>query len=242
MHLLILFIFSFFLFKLFDCLKLTLADPVVNPKTGQINRNNDDLLTKVTEDERNNLKIGAKVFINRPCTVNLEAAIDSLLNVLQVECLDNLILAYHPAKTAYTNGTSNGRIPNGSDGTTNLSTSVPKEGVLEWGNASALHDLKKLWRTLENYAEQKKISQLGIADLDTESLTELYTTCAVKPTIAQINLSACCVVPPSLQEFCAKNDIQLLTHSDPEGMFCISMQNEHIVFFIYSFFFFVLFK
>lgn len=215
-------------FQLLDCLKLTLSDPLVNKKTAQLIRNNDDLTAKITEHERANIKIGAKVFINRPCTKNLESAIDGLLNVLGVDSLDNLILAYHPSKTIErtTNGNINGRLHNGNRAEDEPSvasiyaSSVPKERSIEWGGHSiktALNDLKKLWNVLENYSEQKKIAQLGIADLDTDSLIDLYTTSTVKPTITQINLSACCVVPPSLQEFCNKNDIQLLTHSDPEG-------------------------
>lgn len=41
----------------------------------------------------------------------------------------------------------------------------------------------------------------------------------VKPSIIQINLSSCCVVPPALQEFTKQNDVQLLTHNDPIGKF-----------------------
>lgn len=159
----------------------------------------------------------------------MESAIESLFKTLEVDVLDNLILAYHPRKfdvdhhsNNHTNGSAAGltngnSVPNGN----HFSTSIPREGVLAWGDGgNSLNELKKLWKILENYADEKKIMQLGIADLDTDSLAELYTTCAVKPTIAQINLSACCVVPPSLQEFCNKNDIQLLTHSDPEGELC----------------------
>lgn len=42
------------------------------------------------------------------------------------------------------------------------------------------------------------------------------TILQVKPNIIQINLATCCVVPPALQEFTKQNDIQLLTHSDPD--------------------------
>lgn len=216
-----------------DCLKLTISDPVIHPKTGKIFRSNDDLMVKVTENERNNIKIGAKVFINQPCPILLQEAIDSLLNVLQVDCLDNLILAYHPSKEIdvihnHTNGsTPNGKLINGNHAVQNgsinsLSSSFSREGLLAWGGtenaATDLNDLKQLWKILEDYADDKKICQLGVADLDTDTLIELYTTCTIKPIIAQINLSACCVVPPSLQDFCATHEIQLLTHSDPEGM------------------------
>lgn len=198
-----------FFLQLFDCLNVTLSDAVIDGKAGIISRNNDDLLAKVTEFERANIKIGAKVFVNYPNPNLLQEAIDSLLNILEIDHLDNLILAYHPldesrpkangSSTAHQNGT--------------------KENTLAWGeNGTAVNDLKKLWQVLESYADDKRICQLGIADLDTDTLIDLHTTSRIKPAISQINLSACCVVPPSMQEFCTKNDIQLLTHSDSEGL------------------------
>lgn len=220
-------------FQLFDCLKLTLSDPVVKAKTGHIFRVNDDLLAKVGEYERDSIKIGAKIFMNRACPQKLQEAIDALLTVLQVASLDNLILVYHPIKdsdgSAYTNGVSNGINGSSSNSTLNsdlsaFSTTPKESGVLTWGDSdgSALNDLKQLWEILETYANDGKITQLGVADLDTDTLTQLYKTCEIKPTIAQINLSACCVVPPSLQSFCATHEIQLLTHSDPEGIYFIT--------------------
>lgn len=199
-----------------------MSDPVIDAKAGIISRNNDDLLAKVTEFERSDVKIGAKVFLNHADPQLLHEAIDSLLQVLQIDHLDNLILAYHPldvshakaaAAAATANGTSNG-LQNGS-----MASSLPKEqSLLTWGDSkNSIDELKKLWNVLESYADEKRICQLGIADLDTESLVELHTSCRIKPTISQINLSACCVVPPSMQEFCSKNEIQLLTHSDSEG-------------------------
>lgn len=189
---------------------------MIDVKTAIITRNNDDLLSKITEHQRNDIKIGAKVFLNHPNPNLLREAIDGLLQVLQIDCLDNLILVYHPLvlSNAKTNGTekSNGH-QNGS-----LASSLPKESPLTWGDSkTSIDELKVLWQILETYADEKRICQLGIADLDTDSLIDLYTSCRVKPIISQINLSACCVVPPSMQEFCAKNEIQLLTHSDSEG-------------------------
>lgn len=207
--------------QLFDCLNAILIDPVVDGKSGTILRNNDDLLAKVAENERQNIKIGAKVFLNYADPELLHDAIEQLLKTLQVDSLDNLILAYHPLNgtNVGSNGTTDIKLSNGhQNGTTSLASSLPKESVLSWGNGGqAVDHLKELWQALETYANDKRIGQLGIADLDTDTLTELYSSCSIKPTIAQINLSACCVVPPSMQEFCAKHEIQLLTHSDSEG-------------------------
>lgn len=185
---------------------------MIDAKAGIISRNNDDLLAKVTEYERANIKIGAKVFLNYPDPNLLHEAIDSLLSVLEINHLDNLILAYHPLDE--TRSKSNGTIV----GDSNAHQNGTKENTLSWGdNGTAVDQLKTLWQVLETYADDKRICQLGIADLDTDTLIDLYTSSRIKPTISQINLSACCVVPPSMQEFCTKNDIQLLTHSDSEG-------------------------
>lgn len=188
---------------------------MVNAKTGQICRNNDDLTAKMTEYPRDQIKIGAKIFTNHACPQQLQEAIDALLDVLHVDKLDNLILVYHPVKDG-SDSHSNGI----SDLAASFSTTPKEMGVLSWGDSdgSSLRDLKRLWDTLETYAHDDKITQLGVADLDTDTLIQLYKSSDIKPTIAQINLSACCVVPPSLQEFCATHEIQLLTHSDPEGM------------------------
>lgn len=216
---------TFFLFQLFDCLSFILSDPVIDAKAGIITRKNDDLLVKVKEYERENIKIGAKVFLNHSNQSLLHESIDSLFQVLEIDHLDNLILAYHPINeknsksnaTAKSNGYQNG----------SLGSSLPKDGLLTWGDetSTAVDELKKLWQALESYADDKRICQLGIADLDTDTLIDLYSACRVKPTISQINLSACCVVPPSMQEFCAKNEIQLLTHSDSEGNYYLSMND-----------------
>lgn len=166
------------------------------------------------EYDRFEIKIGAKIFINRARPKHLELAVDALLNVLGVAYLDNLILAYHPTKTS--EDKSDEGLDRLNDGGSVGEASValmPKERSI----ATRLTNLTLLWQTLENYAKNERIIQLGVADLDTESLINLHMNCSEKPSIVQINLSTCCVVPPPLQEFCTLNDIQLLTHSDPEG-------------------------
>lgn len=204
---------------------MTLSDATFDAKNEILSRNNDDLLAKVTEFERNDIKIGAKIFLNQPFTEFLHEAIESLFKILQIDRLDNLILVYHPVKPSdELNGKTNGtiesatKLSNGHSNKSSLASSLPKETVSTWGgNENAVHNLKELWQALESYADDKRVCQLGIADLDTDHLIDLYQSCRIKPTIAQINLSACCVVPPPMQEFCTAKEIQLLTHSDSEG-------------------------
>ncbi|GAB0087021.1 Glutamate--cysteine ligase regulatory subunit [Sergentomyia squamirostris] len=198
--------------ELVDCLKATLDAGAIDATVGSakstaaVSRSNDDLREKVTEHERANVKIGAKLFLNTKSPENLKSAIETLFEVLGVTCLDNLILAYHPEGRVATNGVA----VNGGD--------VEEVKEMDWtgGQSGAIGDLKALWKEMEQYALDKKIFQLGIADLDVNSLKELYNASEFHPSIAQINISTCCVVPPPLQEFCHQHDIQLLTHSDPE--------------------------
>ncbi|XP_058460837.1 glutamate--cysteine ligase regulatory subunit [Malaya genurostris] len=195
--------------ELMDCLRSTFAEAEIIDATekqpGLVTRKNDDLLEKVKEHKRTDIKIGAKIFLNHYSETCLTDAVEKLFESLNVSYLDNVILAYHP------------RVPNSADRELNGEV---KEGVIEWavGTDNAVNNLKKLWSSLEKYAIDNKIGQLGIADLDVDSLKNLYEASTVHPSITQINLAACCVVPPQLQEYCGKNDIQLLTHSDPQEL------------------------
>ncbi|KAK6633733.1 hypothetical protein RUM43_001321 [Polyplax serrata] len=81
--------------------------------------------------------------------------------------------------------------------------------------SAVLSGLQNMWSVVEELAEQKKFEDVGVSDIDTDVFVNLYNWAKVKPSIIQINLAVCCVVPPVLQEFCKSNSVQLLTHSDP---------------------------
>lgn len=194
--------------ELVDSLRSTFAEPEVIESGGSrlMTRKNDDLQEKIKEHSRTDIKVGAKIFLNHFSESYVEEAVEMLFETLNVSYLDNLILAFHP-RAVVSNGVDevNGEV---------------KEGVIAWavGSENAGGNLRKLWSILEKYAADKKIGQLGIADLDVDSLKDLYEGSTVHPSIAQINLAACCVVPPQLQEYCSKHEIQLLTHSDPQEL------------------------
>ncbi|XP_049291991.1 glutamate--cysteine ligase regulatory subunit [Anopheles funestus] len=214
--------------ELTDCLRSTFGEAEVAelpPNRRLITRRNNDLLEKVKEHPRADIKIGAKIFLNRFSEPALTEAVEKLFETLNVSYLDNLIVAYHPSATGSSNGTDG---TNGGTQTDEQPESEVKEGVIEWavGSDNAVGNLKKLWALLERYAGDGKIGQLGIADLDADSLKELYDASTVHPSIAQINLAACCVVPPQLQAYCNQNEIQLLTHSDPQELLPREVLNE----------------
>ncbi|PWY87475.1 gamma-cysteine synthetase regulatory subunit [Aspergillus heteromorphus CBS 117.55] len=70
------------------------------------------------------------------------------------------------------------------------------------------------WRTLEELHAKGMISQLGVAEFGSERLARFLPHTSVKPSVNQINLKDCCVVPKSLILYARQEKIQLLTHND----------------------------
>lgn len=199
--------------QLVDSIEVTIKNSettILDNGTSQICMKDNDLHTKMKELTRDELKVGAKVFLNDFSKEKLRVAIDTALRILDVTCLNSLVLAYHP-KTNLTNGDASVHEPE------------VKEGVIHWGDGTGkcFNDLKQLWTILEEYVDEKKICLLGVSDINCETLKELYESAKHPPSITQINLSACCVVPPDLKDFCHEKEIQLLTHSDPQGKYAI---------------------
>lgn len=178
---------------------------------GRILRASKELKQKITENARNDISIGAKLFMNRSSKDCINEAVNALMSVLNIDYVDNVVLAYHPYDAVIK------ATPTVLDAS---STSIETPRTLDkWSKRNGsvdLNHLKELWSCLEEFALNKQINQLGISDLDIEALTAVYQTARVEPTIAQVNLSNCCMVPAALKEFCTQHDIQLLTHSDPE--------------------------
>jgi glutamate--cysteine ligase regulatory subunit len=79
----------------------------------------------------------------------------------------------------------------------------------------SLVTLQKIWTTLEGAVELNLIKMIGLCDVDAQLFIQLYEWAKVKPSIVQINLASCCVVPPELATFAKEHEVQLLTHSDP---------------------------
>ncbi|XP_048377994.1 glutamate--cysteine ligase regulatory subunit-like [Stegostoma tigrinum] len=86
---------------------------------------------------------------------------------------------------------------------------------LSEGHQPTLEDLKPYWKELEDLVQEQKITSIGVSDLDQEVLEVLCQHAQVRPSILQVNLASCCVIPPDLAAFANENNIQLLTHNDP---------------------------
>jgi glutamate--cysteine ligase regulatory subunit len=63
-------------------------------------------------------------------------------------------------------------------------------------------------------AKKKKMSVIGVADLDKSVLQQLFDWATVKPRINQVNLAHCCTIPEDLAQYCKDVGITLYTHND----------------------------
>ncbi|OQV12873.1 putative Glutamate--cysteine ligase regulatory subunit [Hypsibius exemplaris] len=77
---------------------------------------------------------------------------------------------------------------------------------------------KEVWAALEGYAKSGALESIGVSDFDLAEFDKLYEAASVKPSVNQVNLESCCVIPPELSDFAKKNNVQLLTHNDPRTM------------------------
>uniref|UniRef100_G3MMF7 GCS light chain n=2 Tax=Amblyomma TaxID=6942 RepID=G3MMF7_AMBMU len=81
---------------------------------------------------------------------------------------------------------------------------------------SSIEQMRPLWAAAEQLYRRGLALSVGVSDLDTVQLHDLYSWASVKPSVNQVNLDSCCVIPQEMQEFAKANNIQLLTHSDPK--------------------------
>lgn len=82
------------------------------------------------------------------------------------------------------------------------------------------------WHTLEEIQGEGMISQLGVAEFGSERLAKFLAYTNVKPSVDQINLKDCCVVPKSLILYAKQERIQLLTHNDCNDILPVGTTRE----------------
>ncbi|KAF2272528.1 uncharacterized protein EI97DRAFT_426260 [Westerdykella ornata] len=70
------------------------------------------------------------------------------------------------------------------------------------------------WHTLETLHASGLVSKLGIAEFGCQRLAKFLPHTRVRPSVNQINVRDCCVVPKPLILFAKKEGIELLTHND----------------------------
>jgi len=88
------------------------------------------------------------------------------------------------------------------------------EGSSHDSEASNIETMIQTWRTLESLKEQGLIDQLGVSEFGSDRLAKFLPETKIKPSVDQINVKDCCVVPKNLILYAKENKIELLTHND----------------------------
>lgn len=70
------------------------------------------------------------------------------------------------------------------------------------------------WRSLEKLHEEGLVSRLGISEFGVTRLSKFLEQTKIKPSVNQINVRDCCVVPKPLIIYAKQQKIELLTHND----------------------------
>ena len=92
-----------------------------------------------------------------------------------------------------------------------------EDDELEHGHNSEGEDLDAMteaWRALEDLHSKGIALQIGLAEFGCERLQKFLPRTKIRPSVDQINVKDCCVVPKSLILYAKSEKIELLTHND----------------------------
>lgn len=164
-------------------------------------------------EERDQYDITVKLFYlpgipaSRRCAHTREA-IDLVLKELHVESIDLLIVSFP------------GILFDADD------DSEEEDAEPSTGEPDDFDSMVQTWWVLESLHEQGMIAQLGVAEFGSERLARFLPHTKVKPSVDQINLKDCCVVPKSLILYAKQEQIQLLTHNDCNDILPVGTTRE----------------
>lgn len=161
-----------------------------------------DFSTSGLAEERSQYDITVKLFYlpnvptSRRCK-HTEEAVSLVLKELHVSSIDLLIVSF--PDISFDADDEGEEMEENLDGT--------KE-------TEQIDNILNTWRTLEALHEKGTIAQLGLAEFGSERLQRFLPRTNVRPSVDQINVRDCCVVPKSLILYAKQEGIELLTHND----------------------------
>ncbi|KAF2397772.1 hypothetical protein EJ06DRAFT_544421 [Trichodelitschia bisporula] len=133
-------------------------------------------------------------------------AIDLVLRELRVSSIDLLIVSF--PGIAF-DAEDESEEDEHSDAASLSGLSDPTGGVIEDTNS-----IVQTWNTLETLHDAGTIARLGLSEFGSHRLARLLQSVRVRPSVDQINVRDCCVVPKPLIIFAKQEGIELLTHND----------------------------
>ncbi|MCJ1308821.1 hypothetical protein MMC25_002476 [Agyrium rufum] len=152
-------------------------------------------------EERSGYDITVKLFFLPSTRLNARAehvkeAVNLVLRELRVPSIDVLIVSF--AGISFDADDDEDEDLDDSDGS----------------QAEQMDDIVGTWQSLESLHAAGIVSQIGLAEFGSERLRKLLPRVKVRPSVDQINVRDCCVVPKSLILYAKEEKIQLLTHND----------------------------
>ena len=154
-------------------------------------------------EERSQYDITVKLFFlphtlaSKRCTHTREA-IYLVLKVLKMPSIDLLIVSFPGVSFDADDEEEEDEEPN-------------------WTQQSSEEDLNAMidtWRAVEHLHEEGTALQVGVSEFGSERLQKFLQRTKVRPSVDQINVRDCCVVPKSLILYAKQEKIELLTHND----------------------------
>ena len=82
------------------------------------------------------------------------------------------------------------------------------------GEGEDLGAMVETWKALEYLHGKGTVKQIGLSEFGSERLEKFLPRTKVRPSVDQINVRDCCVVPKSLILYAKQEKIELLTHND----------------------------
>lgn len=148
---------------------------------------------------------------DRRCAQTREA-IELVLKELGASCIDLLIVSFPGISFDAEDEDSDFDDPPSAPQSTsdqndggNVDAEVPPEDI---------ETMITTWRTLEKLQEEGLVSRLGISEFGVTRLSKFLEQTKIKPSVNQINVRDCCVVPKPLILYAKQQKIELLTHND----------------------------
>lgn len=148
---------------------------------------------------------------DRRCAQTREA-IELVLKELGASCIDLLIVSFPGISFDAEDEDSDLEDPPSAPQSTSenndgccMDAEVPPEDI---------ETMIKTWRTLEKLHQEGLVSRLGISEFGVTRLGKFLEQTKIQPSVNQINVRDCCVVPKPLILYAKQQKIELLTHND----------------------------
>lgn len=159
-------------------------------------------------EDRPQYEITVKLFFlpNKPasdrCAQSREA-INLVLKELHISSIDLLIVSY--PGIAFDADDEDEQGPGDSNS---------EDALKADAHAESIDAMIETWKCLEQFHDEGVIGRLGVSEFGTQRLSRFLKKARIRPSVNQINVRDCCVVPKPLIVYAKQEKIELLTHSD----------------------------